>query len=52
MQIYVDNSLAYSATGRAVTHTFSLSSGQHYIVAKGWDGSGSSWYTGEHITVK
>jgi acid phosphatase len=52
MQIYIDNSLAYSASGQSISHSFSLGSGKHYIVAKGWDGSGNNWLTGEYITVK
>jgi phosphatidylinositol-3-phosphatase len=52
MQIYIDNALAYSASGQSVTKPFSLAPGQHYIVAKGWDGTGDNWYTGEYITVQ
>jgi acid phosphatase len=52
MQIYIDNALAYSVSGQSISHSFSLSSGKHYIVAKGWDGSGNNWLTGEYITVQ
>lgn len=51
MQIYIDNALKSQASGQTISHTFSLSSGKHYIVAKGWDGGGNNWYTGEYITV-
>jgi hypothetical protein len=52
MQIYIDNSLAYSGPGQTISQNFRLNSGRHYIVAKGWDGSDDNWYTGEYITVK
>ena len=52
MQIYIDNSLAASGSGQSISHSFVLRSGQHYVVAKGWDGSGNNWLTAEHISVK
>lgn len=52
MQLYIDNALAYSASGQSVTHAFSLVPGQHYVVAKGWDSSGNNWMTGEYINVQ
>jgi len=51
MQIYIDNALAYQASGQSIKQSFSLAIGKHYIVAKGWDGSGNNWLTGEYITV-
>ena len=52
MQLYVDNSLAYSVGGRLLNKTLALASGPHYIVIKGWDGTGISWSSGENITVQ
>jgi hypothetical protein len=52
MQIYIDNALAYQVSGQTVSHSFTLGSGTHYVVAKGWDDSGNNWFTGENITVK
>lgn len=52
MQIYIDNAVAYQVSGQRVSHTFTLASGTHYVVAKGWDDSGNNWFTGENITVK
>ena len=52
MQVYIDSSLAYSASGQSVKQAFTLTAGQHYIVAKGWDASGNNWLSGEYITVK
>lgn len=52
MQIYIDNARAYQVSGQAVSHAFTLASGTHYVVAKGWDDSGNTWLTGENITVK
>jgi hypothetical protein len=51
MQIYLDNTLAYQVSGLSIKHSFSLAVGKHYVVAKGWDGSGNNWFTGEHINV-
>jgi acid phosphatase len=51
MQIYIDNSLVYRVSGQTVNHSFTLSSGKHYIVAKGWDAGGHDWWTGEYVTV-
>jgi hypothetical protein len=51
MQIYIDNSLVYRTSGQTISHSFSLSSGKHYIVAKGWDAGGNNWWTGEYVTV-
>jgi len=52
MQIYIDNSLAYQVSAKIVSHAFSLASGKHYIVAKGWDSSGNNWLTGEYVNVQ
>jgi phosphatidylinositol-3-phosphatase len=52
MQIYIDNALAYQVPGQTVSHAFTLGSGAHYVVAKGWDSSGNNWWSGENITVK
>ena len=52
MQIYIDNKLAYQASGKTIKHSFSLAAGKHYIVAKGWDGSNDNWLTGEYINVR
>lgn len=52
MQIYIDNKLAAQASGRSIQHSFSLPAGKHYVVAKGWDGSGNNWFTGEYINVR
>src|SRR5262249_13816361 len=41
MSIYIDHVLKYKTHGMSVTHSFSLSSGQHYIVVKGWDEYGN-----------
>ncbi len=51
MQIYIDNKMSYQASGKSVSHSFTLSSGQHKIVAKGWDATGNNWFTTEYITV-
>ena len=51
MQIYLDNKLAYQASGQSIKQSFSLAIGKHYVVAKGWDGSGNNWLTGEYINV-
>jgi hypothetical protein len=52
MQIYIDNALAYQVSGQTVRHAFSLAVGKHYIVAKGWDGSGDNWLKGEYVNVQ
>jgi hypothetical protein len=52
MQIYVDNAMAYQVSGQSANHAFTLSTGQHYIVAKGWDEFGNSWFTGEYINIR
>jgi len=51
VQIYVDNVLLYQASSQSVTTSLPLSPGQHHIVAKGWDGSGNNWSSGEYITL-
>lgn len=52
MQIYVDNLLVYQAPGQSVKTLLPMSSGQHYVVAKGWDGYGNNWFTGEYLNVQ
>jgi hypothetical protein len=52
MQVYIDNAMVYSVSSKTVSHKFSLSSGQHKIVAKGWDAYGVNWYSTEYITVQ
>jgi hypothetical protein len=52
MQIYIDGKMRYQVSGKTVSHSFALASGQHKIVAKGWDGYGVSWLSTEFITVK
>jgi len=52
MNIYVDHVLKYKGPGTSVSHSFNLSSGQHYIVTKGWDQYGNSWSKGEYIKVR
>jgi phosphatidylinositol-3-phosphatase len=52
MQIYIDGALVASASGKSISKSFSLPSGQHHIVAKGWDATGDNWSSGENITVK
>jgi phosphatidylinositol-3-phosphatase len=51
MQIYIDDVMSYQVSGKSVSHSFTLSAGQHKLVAKGWDNSGGQWYTVENITV-
>jgi hypothetical protein len=51
MQIYIDDKMLYQVSGKSVSHSFALSSGQHKIVAKGWDASGVGWFSTESITV-
>jgi hypothetical protein len=51
MQIYIDNNMVYQVGGQSISHSFTLSSGQHKIVAKGWDTYGNNWYTTEYVTV-
>ena len=52
MQIYIDSKKVYQVSGKSIKHSFSLSPGKHHVVAKGWDGSGDNWFTGEYINVK
>lgn len=52
MQIYIDNVLVASGSGQSITQSFSLSSGEHYIVAKGWDSTSDNWSSSEYVTVK
>jgi len=52
MQIYVDNALAYQTSGQTVNTSLPMASGLHFVVVKGWDGSGNNWFTSEHITVQ
>jgi len=52
MQIYIDSKKVYQVSGKSINHSFSLAAGKHYVVAKGWDGSGDNWFTGEYINVK
>lgn len=51
MQIYIDNKMVYQVGGQSISHSFTLSGGQHKIVAKGWDPYGNNWFTTEYITV-
>src|SRR6185437_1660732 len=51
MQIYIDNKMLYQVSGKSVSHSFTLSPGQHKIVAKGWDAYGVGWFSTESITV-
>ena len=51
MQIYIDDSMVYQVSGKSTSHSFALSSGQHKIVAKGWDAYGVAWFSTEYITV-
>jgi hypothetical protein len=51
MQIYIDDKMLYQVSGKTVSHSFALSSGQHKVVAKGWDSNGASWFSTEYITV-
>ncbi len=51
MQIYIDDQMLYQVSGKAVTHSFALSSGEHKIVAKGWDANGANWFSTEFVTV-
>ncbi|HKW16317.1 MAG TPA: alkaline phosphatase family protein [Terriglobales bacterium] len=52
MQIYIDGALVSSASSQSISQSFNLASGQHHIVAKGWDAAGDNWSTDEDITVK
>lgn len=52
MQIYIDGALAYQGAGQTVSTSLAMSSGKHYLVAKGWDTLGNNWYTGEYINVQ
>jgi|SRR5579872_140574 len=52
MQIYIDDKMLYQVSAKTVSHSFALSSGQHKIVAKGWDANGVGWFSTEFITVK
>ncbi len=52
MQLYVDNSLAYSVGGQSLSKTLALASGPHSILIKAWDATGINWSTGENITVQ
>jgi hypothetical protein len=51
MQIYVDNAMAYQVSGTSVNTSLPMAPGKHYIVAKGWDGAGNSWFVGQYVTV-
>jgi phosphatidylinositol-3-phosphatase len=52
MNIYIDHVLKYKSPGTSVSHSFTLSSGQHHIVVKGWDQYGNSWSKGRYVKVK
>ncbi len=52
MQIYIDDKMVYSVAGKTISHSFSLSSGQHKIVVKGWDVYGVGWYSTEYVTAQ
>jgi len=45
MQIYVDNTLRYSAKSASVTTSLSLAPGQHNIVVQAWDNGGTVYKT-------
>jgi phosphatidylinositol-3-phosphatase len=51
MQIYIDDKMLYQVSGNSVSHSFTLPSGQHKIVAKGWDANGVGWFSTEFIMV-
>ena len=51
MQIYIDNKMLYQVSGKSVSHSFALPSGQHKIVAKGWDAYGVGWFSTESVTI-
>lgn len=52
LQIYIDGAMVYQASGQTVNTSLPMSSGKHYIVAKGWDALGNNWYNGEYVTVQ
>lgn len=51
MQIYIDDKMVCSVPGKSLSHSFTLASGQHKIVAKGWDAYGVGWFSTEYVTV-
>ena len=52
MSIYVDHVFKYKSHGTSVSHSFSMSSGKHHIVVKGWDEYSNSWSKGEYVNVR
>ncbi|HWR14085.1 MAG TPA: PKD domain-containing protein [Terriglobales bacterium] len=52
MQIYVDNSLKYSANAASVDVWVPMASGTRYVVVQAWDSSGKVYKSSVTITVK
>jgi phospholipase C len=52
MQIYVDNKLVYQVNAASLDAYITLSPGNHYVVVKGWDTTGASFYKGIHVAME
>src|SRR5579871_3643760 len=51
MAIYVDNALAYKASGSSLNTYVTMSSGAHSVVVQSWDSAGLVQKSAETITV-
>ena len=51
MQIYVDNSLVYTAHAATLNTSLVMSSGSHFVVVQAWDSTGAVFKSPVTITV-
>ena len=51
MQIYINNSLYYTANSNSLNYSTSLSNGDYFIVTKAWDSSGANFQTDRHVNI-
>jgi hypothetical protein len=51
VNVYVDNVLQGRFPGPSIDEFFPLSSGQHFLVVKGFDATGASFRSDRHVTI-
>lgn len=51
MQIYADNKLVKTVSGKQITADLALGLGDHFLVTKAWDSLGQNFRSDRHVTV-
>jgi hypothetical protein len=51
MQVYIDNKLVKTTSGNNMNASFSLATGDHFVVNKAWNALGQSFRSDRHITI-